>query len=191
MIYLIIVILAVLIYLFLKSENLFQEKWYKFAIIAVFLMLAGITTYSFSDDINSIIYLTATTLLFISVLTDIHDKTLPIEYYVSIIPMLIVKAVIIPESFFGKQLLFNLLTIVILVIIGFIFRASLGFGDILLFATLTMLIGYGVTVVLILMGLVFTSVLGLIMIAMRKANRRTQLPFTPFILAGFIIFLLI
>lgn len=191
MIYGVIVILTVLVFGFLQSENLFQDKYYKYTILAVYLLLAGIIVSSFSDDINTIVYLTTGTLLFISVMTDLQAKTIPIAYYLAIIPMLIIKAIIIPESFFNKGLLLNLLTILIFLIIGYIFSASLGFGDILLVMTVTMLLGYAVTMVLILIGLVLTSVIGLTLIVMHKANRSTKLPFTPFILVGFLIYLFI
>lgn len=191
MIYGVIAILTALLYGFLKSEKLYQDNWYKYGILLGYIGISALTIVTFSDDINGMIYLMTATLLYISVITDVHDKTLPIEYYLSIIPVLLVKILVIPESFFGKDLMFNTITIIVLVVIGYIFRASLGFGDIFLFITMTMLLGYGVTIVLILMALVLTSVLGLIMIAMRKANRRTQLPFTPFILFGYIVYLLI
>ena len=191
MIYGVIIVLTAMVYGFLKSEKLYQEKWYKYGILLGYVAMCSLTLWTFSDDINTMIYIMATTLIFISVVTDIYDKTLPIEYYLSIIPVIIVKALVIPESFFGKDLLFNLITIVVLIAVGYVFRASLGFGDIFLFITLTLLIGYGVTIVLILMALVLTSVSGLFMIAIRKANRITQFPFTPFVMVGYIVYLLI
>lgn len=190
MIYGVIIVLTAMVYSFLKSENLYQEKWYKYGILIGYLAMCLLTIWTFSDDINTMIYIMATTLIFVSVVSDIYDKTLPIEYYLSIIPVIIVKAVIIPESFFSKELLLNLTTIVVLIAVGYVFRASLGFGDIFLLITLTLLIGYGVTIVLILMALVLTSVSGLFMIVMGKANRRSQLPFTPFVLVAYIVYLL-
>lgn len=191
MTYIIATSMLVLFLLFLWFEE--RDLGIKNMGIYSILYIMGLTLViiNYPDHISMVTYLSIFLMLAISVVRDVKDRTVPIEYYIGLLSIIFVKAWLIPDEVFNKDMLINILTIVVLLVAGYLFRHSLGFGDILLFCIMTLILGYRLCIVLILLGMMLTSLTGLAMIAMRKVNRKSQLPFSPFILAGYMIYIMI
>lgn len=74
----------------------------------------------------------------------------------------------------------------ILLPITFAFRKSIGMGDTLTFIALTMTAGENILVVALIATLTM-SVVSIILLILKKANKTTRLPFVPCILVGYIV----
>jgi leader peptidase (prepilin peptidase)/N-methyltransferase len=72
-------------------------------------------------------------------------------------------------------------------VVWFIYPAGIGYGDVKLAPVVGAYLGwisYGATAVGVFLGFLYGSVIGVAVMAAGKANRKSKLPFGPFILAG-------
>jgi len=69
-------------------------------------------------------------------------------------------------------------------------REGMGFGDVKLVALFGAVVGWKGAIVSIFIGSLFGSVIGLFLILIQKKNRRTAIPFGPFLCVGFLMVLL-
>ena len=75
-----------------------------------------------------------------------------------------------------------------------IYPAGIGWGDVKLSGVLGLYLGWlGVTALVagLFLGYVLAAVVGLVLLATRRATRRSQIPFGPFLLAGTLIAILL
>lgn len=127
------------------------------------------------------------TLFLVSVSEDIRKKELPIDFYVVfLLPVIVLHAI---------QL--NWLNPLISIVVYFVFyliarfsKEAIGYGDAIIIPVLCLLAGYQTAGLIILMALVLVGVLGLILLVIKKADRKTSVPFVPFLGISYLIYLL-
>ena len=133
-------------------------------------------------------------LCFSAALTDFKRRKIPNDL---ILAGLAVKALIlICEFFFCTRDVFIsrlksdglgfLLGFVVLLIIGVVTK-GLGFGDVKLFGIIGLMMGAGGVMNILFASLVFSAVVGIIMIVLRKKSLKSSMPMAPFILAGTVV----
>lgn len=81
---------------------------------------------------------------------------------------------------FGFGLLF-------LLVLSFITKHGIGYGDVKLFAWLGLCIGLFNTYYVLFYSVLVAAVIGVYMLLVKKAERKEMLPFAPFVYAGFVI----
>ena len=126
------------------------------------------------------------TLFLASVAEDIRKKEVPIEFY----PVFLVPAVILHLAQ-GDWL--NPLVAVALFAIFYLLakysKQAIGYGDAVAIPLLCLLGGYQTAGVIVLMALVLVGTIGLVLLVSRKASRKTEVPFIPFLAAAYLIYL--
>lgn len=85
------------------------------------------------------------------------------------------------------ELLFGLVPGGIMILLSYATRESIGIGDGLVLGALGLFCGIKKTVAVLGMALVLVAMLAVILLIMRKAGRKTELPFLPFLCAGYLL----
>ncbi|RRD95052.1 hypothetical protein EII17_04585 [Clostridiales bacterium COT073_COT-073] len=126
------------------------------------------------------------TLFLVSTAEDIRKKEIPIEFYlVFLVPVVILHLAqadwINPLVALGLYGIFYLL--------ARYSKQAIGYGDAVAIPTLCLLGGYQTGGVIVLMALILVGILGLILLVIKKANRKTEVPFIPFLTMAYLIYL--
>ena len=126
------------------------------------------------------------TLFLASVTEDIRKKEVPLELYpVFLVPVIILHA--------AQGDWINPLVAVVLFAIFYLLakysKQAIGYGDAVAIPLLCLLGGFQTAGVIILMALVLVGTVGLVLLISRKANRKTEVPFIPFLAAAYLIYL--
>jgi leader peptidase (prepilin peptidase) / N-methyltransferase len=74
----------------------------------------------------------------------------------------------------------------ILLLLNPITRGQIGLGDGLIACVLGLSLGFSITAGMLIIGMFGSAILSLILIIFRKANKKTTIPFVPFLLIGFL-----
>lgn len=61
---------------------------------------------------------------------------------------------------------------------------QVGMGDAKLFACISLYLGFGGTLIVLIYAMIFAALAGLTLLLFKRADRRTPIPFVPFVLAG-------
>ena len=88
------------------------------------------------------------------------------------------------------ELLCGLLPGVLLLLFAFVTRESIGTGDGLVLCALGMFCGAKTALAVLGMALVLASVLAMVLLVLRRAGRKTELPFLPCLWGGYLLSLL-
>lgn len=175
------------------KELLSKHNKTTYIIIAISILMMIITMFLYKkyNFTNQFISLEITAWLLISIsITDIKYKEVNIyiimlTLILGVILMVINPNIIWYESFIGLFVIGG-----ILAGISYITKGSIGMGDAFVIGTIGLLLGYKMTIAILLYSLVLSSILGIILMILGKVNRKTRLPMVPFILTSFIIILL-
>lgn len=73
-----------------------------------------------------------------------------------------------------------------LLIIAFIVKNALGMGDVKMFAVLGLFYGLADTYSILLISTVVMAVVAIVLLLLKKVNRKTKLPMAPFVMLGFL-----
>lgn len=65
-------------------------------------------------------------------------------------------------------------------------KGAVGFGDVVVIICMGMLIGWEYTSIICMTALMMTGFIGLVLLILGKADRKTALPFVPFLLIAFL-----
>lgn len=131
----------------------------------------------------------AVALLYIIVLTitDLREKIIPNEF---VIAMGVTGLVLLPFNPFVNLLsavLGMLIVGGILALASRVTKGQVGMGDAKLFLVLGLFFGLKGSFMILMYSLVISGIVGLALITLKRATRKTVLPFVPFVLCGLII----
>lgn len=182
--YILTVILTLITYKYLVIKISIRKRWVALAlfIMMCFIIISNIlfrNKYGFNSYSITCIFLIY--ILFIITIHDLIYKRIPLEW-------LILGGVI------GSFMLFNNPNISILegiggsIIIGVILflmskvtRGGIGMGDALVFAFISLIVGWRMAITVLILALVLSGCIGIVLFVFKKASRKTTIPFMPFI----------
>lgn len=126
------------------------------------------------------------TLFLISVAEDIRKKEVPLELYlVFLVPVIILH---VAQCDWVNPLV-ALALFAIFYLLAKYSNQAIGYGDAVAIPLLCLLGGYQTAGIIVLMALVLVATTGLVLLVTRKANRKTEVPFIPFLAAAYLIYL--
>jgi len=136
------------------------------------------------NAVNSIKYLIIFAILLWNAVHDIKYKT--------IIPSSLVAGSIVSVLFLLIQKdgsifyhISGMLAGIFLIICSYVTKEQIGIGDGLVFCFTGILLGPGRNIYLLFMALVFSAMISFLMIAAKKAGKKTRIPFVPFVAAAY------
>jgi len=101
-----------------------------------------------------------------------------------------VYAVLVEQNPLPSVLLFSLLGGLfsggVLLMCRFLMKGSLGMGDIKLMAVTGLICGFFKVFNILFYALLFSFVCGVVLLALKKADRKSQIPMAPFLLCGYL-----
>lgn len=156
-------------------------------------MLAGtmLVAYFYEQPGNFIAYSITLIFLILAVYTDIKSGIIPdmliiIFLVAGIFTVPVNPSITWQESaigFFAAGLLFGLLS--------FISKGAMGMGDAKLLSVTAMIIGWKMFLTVILIAIVFSVIAGVFLLLLKLKKRNDRIPFSPFLLAGVLICVLL
>jgi leader peptidase (prepilin peptidase)/N-methyltransferase len=124
--------------------------------------------------------------------SDLRHRTLPNTWTLSAYPILIVL-LMIPTAYasdwwqLGRAILGALVTVLTLYLLAVLSKDGMGMGDVKLAGALALVLAWQSWMSLFLAmagAFMLSAVFGLILLALRRASRRSELPFGPFLIAA-------
>lgn len=76
---------------------------------------------------------------------------------------------------------------VVIIVLAFLLKGAIGAGDGVILAMIGSFLGFRRAVAVLSAALIVSMIVALILLGLRKAGRKTQFPFVPFICLGFVI----
>lgn len=135
-------------------------------------------------SVKKIIELIVMLILVVQSIEDIKTKKIHLAGTILIAIVSLVGNIYIGN--FKENVLFTLMVTVLLLPVMFICKKSIGLGDMLTFIALTLTTGSRIMEVA-LISTITMSLVSLVLVILKKANKTTHLPFVPCILIGYII----
>ena len=119
---------------------------------------------------------------------DIKTKTIPVAAVTIAATGILMYRFCIGTAI--AELVIGLVPGVLVLVIAFATKESIGGGDGLVLCMLGLLLGWRQCVAVFGMALVLSAVLAMILLVCRKAGRKTELPFLPCLFGGYLLFYL-
>lgn len=114
---------------------------------------------------------------------DIREKRLSVKMLV-VSSLLFSGMSLIFEEIPIEKRLYNILPGMSAFLLAFLTKEQIGYGDAACLVVLGILVSAGCLSGAIMAGLILLSICSIILLAWKKANRKTTLPFLPFLSAG-------
>ncbi|WP_432663227.1 A24 family peptidase [Wukongibacter baidiensis] len=199
MIYLLIFIEAIIVsiivkmYLYpIKSEESIS-KWFSYLkfrenpmiLIDIFLVLTHVFLFKkYSFSISFFTYIALSSILLTVSIVDIRAKIIPDKVMILGIALGTVIMFLNDNISFINALLGLVVCGGIIAIISTITKGAVGMGDAKLFACIGLFLGLQNTLGVMVMATMLSGLTGLILLTFKVANRKTTIPFAPFISAA-------
>lgn len=119
---------------------------------------------------------------------DLKTKKVPVA------AVAVFGAVVMGYRLFGKngiwELLIGLVPGMLILLLAYVTRESIGVGDGLIVCVIGMFCGVNDTLAVLGMALVMASGVAIVLLTVKRAGRKTELPFLPCLCAGYLLSLL-
>lgn len=159
-----------------------EKKLFLIDIFLAVIYLFLYNKYSFSVLFFSNVILIAA-LLLISII-DVRSKIIPNKLIIMIIAVGVITLILDNNSSIINALFGFIICGGMIAIISFITKGDIGMGDAKLFACIGLFFGLQTTLGIMLAATMISGLAGLTLLALGKANRKTVLPFAPFVFAA-------
>ncbi len=126
-------------------------------------------------------YVAAFAFLIPSLVTDIKKKKISVPLCIAGILTGIVLSVVFGDV---RASLTGLIPGLCLTAIAYLSKEAIGTGDGLIFTMIGSLFGFWKSIAVLFTALLFAMVIALILLVIKRAGRKTEFPFVPFLLAG-------
>ncbi|KAB8137497.1 prepilin peptidase [Gracilibacillus oryzae] len=138
-------------------------------------------------NLELIVALALSSLAVILIVTDLRYMLLPNKILLFFLPIFIILRIFLPldpwwSSILGAFIGFALITLIIV-----ISKGGMGGGDMKLFALLGIVLGFQGILLTFLLSTLLGTVVSILLIALKKINRKSSVPFGPYICAGALI----
>lgn len=170
---------------FLKSflDMFTNEK--KLFVIDIFLVVIYLFLYNkYSFSVLFFSNLIVIAILLLITIIDIRTKIIPNKFIILGVAVGVITLILDNGSSIVDALLGFIICGGMIAIISFITKGDIGMGDAKLFACIGVFFGLQTTLGIMLIATIISGLSGLILLALGKANRKTVLPFAPFIFAA-------
>ncbi|SCY84397.1 prepilin peptidase [Alkaliphilus peptidifermentans] len=161
-------------------------------LILILISILAIIKIALNNGINaiSIAYSSLIILLCIAACFDMKTWIIPDKLIVVAIGLGLIAKAFRNDITFLNIILGGLLAGGIIFTIQYISKGSIGLGDAKLFACIGVFLGVWNTIVAMLLATIFSGMIGLLLLIIGKASRKSIMPFAPFILVSTIITIL-
>lgn len=121
--------------------------------------------------------------LFFCSIQDIREKRISVKMLI-LSGVLFLSASLLFDDIEGEKRLYSMLPGIIAFLLAFLTGEQIGYGDAVCLIVLGTVISGGVLLGAIMGGLILLSAFSIILVTRKRADRKTTLPFLPFLSAG-------
>ena len=157
-------------------------------LLTALLFLLAFLNYGLASEF--IIFIILISSLIVVSFIDIKYQIIPNEITFSFIPFGLIFSLVFNHISFVNSLLGLVIPAGLLLLIAFIYKKGMGIGDVKLIGMIGVFIGWRYALISIFIGALFGSIYGIYMMIFGKMDRKTRIPFGPFISLGAIIMIL-
>jgi Flp pilus assembly protein protease CpaA len=125
-----------------------------------------------------------TFLLIAAAVIDIRERRIPDSLILAGVATGIILSLLEKDKGLLKGLLGGAAVGALLLLIYYLSKGGLGLGDVKLFGCTGIYLGFERTMSVMLIAAVLSGLFGLALVCINRKNRKSELPFAPFILAG-------
>ncbi len=129
-------------------------------------------------------YLTIIIILVAAAIIDIRKKRIPDKLVLAGTVAGLAFVLIDPQREFLSSILGGATAGLVLLLIHYITKGGLGLGDVKLFGCSGIFLGFESTVSAMLISAVLSGLFSMVLICLNPDNKKSEIPFAPFILAG-------
>lgn len=130
-----------------------------------------------------LIEMTAMLFLIFCTVFDLRTKKIPLSVLV-VFGMIILGMTGINGTLVHRGIYWQLIPGAVFLLIAFVTRQAVGYGDGIVILLVGILLGISRCLSMVCLGLVLCSAVSLGILLLKKGNRQTKLPFTPFLLVA-------
>jgi leader peptidase (prepilin peptidase)/N-methyltransferase len=143
-----------------------------------------ILTQGVISNINIISYLVVFAILSIASIIDIKERRIPDKLIIAGVVIGLGLTLYNPEHGFLDGLMGGMTAGLVLLLISHITKGGLGLGDVKLFLCMGIYLGLESTASAMLIAALLSGLFSLVLICISHENKKREIPFAPFILAG-------
>lgn len=159
-----------------------------YPLIELFTGVLFLSSYvSFGWSVELIGSLLVISLLMIIFVSDIVYMLIPDKILLFFTPLFIIYRIFVPTAPWWDAWLGAILGFLFLQLIAVVSRGGMGGGDIKLFALLGIMFGWKGILLLLFLSSLFGSIIGVVLLATKKVQRKEFIPFGPFIVIAAIV----
>lgn len=129
-------------------------------------------------------YFAVITLLITASIIDVREHRIPDRLVLAGVIIGLIFTLLDPGREFLDSVLGGMAARLMLLLIYYITKGSIGLGDVKLFGCVGIYLGFESTVSAMLIAAVLSGSFSLVLICINRDNKKRELPFAPFILAG-------
>lgn len=194
-------LIPVFSYLFLRGRCRYCGKKFSARYMFIELLTAGIFTMLFYKYSVTLEFLAAAFLMSILIAVffiDLDHRIIPNGLVIAGLIggiLVFVYNFVYPFEIYGDRHWYNPLigaavgsgTLLLVALIGYLFYKTddaMGMGDVKIFAPIGILLGWRLTIIALLLAIFIAGISSLVLIIIRKKNRKSTIPFGPFIVTG-------
>lgn len=160
---------------------------FRYPLVEVLNSLCYLAVYlKFGLSIQTAIYLIVLSSLITLAFIDIDHFIIPDRFHIIILVSAIILAIFTRELSIIERII-GLFAVSLPIYIIALITGGMGEGDVKLFAALGFLLGWKLILTTMLFASISAAIIGITLMALKKANKKTEIPFGPYIVLGSII----
>ena len=137
-----------------------------------------------TDNARELSYFAVIALLILAAIIDVREYRIPDKLVVVGAVVGLTFSLFDPPRGFLNSLIGGVAAGIVLLLIYYITKGGLGLGDVKLFGCVGFYLGIESTVSAMLIAAVLSGLFSLVLICINRDNKKREIPFAPFILAG-------
>ncbi|SER27092.1 leader peptidase (prepilin peptidase) / N-methyltransferase [Gracilibacillus ureilyticus] len=177
-------LIPVLSYVFLSGKCKLCKTRLSMIYPIMELLTGFLFTFSFSVHgftLELIVALTLSSLGVILIVTDLCYMLIPNKIMLFFLPIFLILRIFLPLDPWWSSLLGSFIGFVFIMLIILISKGGMGGGDMKLFALLGIVLGYQGILLTFLFSTLLATVVSILLILLKKINRKYPIPFGPYI----------
>jgi leader peptidase (prepilin peptidase)/N-methyltransferase len=136
------------------------------------------------------LYIVVFTVLLAAAVIDIREHRIPDRLIIAGIAAGVAARLVNPGSRLQDGIIGGVSAFAVLLVIHLATRGGLGLGDVKLMGCIGFCLGFEQAFSILLIGVILIGLYGLVLVFIDRENRKRELPFAPFLLAGTLIAML-
>lgn len=147
----------------------------------LFLLLALVYGFTFAAGIYAVFFACLVCIAFI----DMDTQIIPDRFHIVIACLGVAAIFLVPDILWYEHLIGAVCVSLPLLIVALL-TGGFGFGDIKLMAAAGLLLGWKLILVGLFVGVIVGALFAVVLLARKKAGRKTKMPFGPFLALGLV-----